>query len=267
MLFVLSKVLWFLMQPSTLLMALVVAGVALSMWPATARRGRRLAATGLVLLLIAGLSPLASLLLVPLETRFPRIQVADRDPAYTGIILLGGAEDGRLSALKQQLHVNEAAERIIEGALLARRLPVARIVLTGGAANLVFNDPEGSTAVATALRGLGVDSKRILVEPRSRNTYENAVFTRDLVRPKAGERWLLITSAAHMPRSMGLFRKAGFAVTAYPVDYRTSGPDELLRPFGSLPAGLRRLDESSREWVGLFVQYVLGQSDEFLPGP
>ena len=58
-----------------------------------------------------------------------------------------------------------------------------------------------------------------MLEDQSRNTRENAIFTRRLVDPKPGERWLLVTSAWHMPRAIGVFRKAGFEIEAFPVDY------------------------------------------------
>ena len=106
------------------------------------------------------------------------------------------------------------------------------------------------------------------MERRSRNTAENAEFSKALVAPKAGERWLLVTSAFHMPRSIGLFRKAGFAVEPYPVDWRVGGRDDLF----TLPE-LRRLtgwasvDVGVREWIGLVAYRLTGKIDEFLPGP
>ena len=85
---------------------------------------------------------------------------------------------------------------------------------------------------------LGIPAERIELEDRSRNTVENAVFTRALVNPKPNERWLLVTSAAHMPRAIGTFRQAGFPIEAYPVDWRTSGMVDLVIPFSNLGHGL-----------------------------
>ena len=79
-------------------------------------------------------------------------------------------------------------------------------------------------------------AKRIELEGKSRNTAENATFSKALANPKPGERWLLVTSAHHMPRSVGCFRRAGFAVEAYPVDWRTRGAADLATPFGGLAA-------------------------------
>ena len=85
--------------------------------------------------------------------------------------------------------------------------------------------------------------------------------------PKPGERWLLVTSGYHMPRAIGVFRHAGFAVEAFPVDWRTRGPIDLAPPFESLAAGLRRTDTAMREWVGLVMYRLAGQSAELFPGP
>ena len=106
-----------------------------------------------------------------------------------------------------------------------------------------------------------------LLEDRSRNTIENAVYSKEVARPKPGERWLLVTSAYHMPRAVGVFRKVGFTVEPYPVDWRTRGAQDELRPFASVGDGLRRVDTAVREWVGLAVYWLTGRSSELFPGP
>src|SRR5437762_14334468 len=117
------------------------------------------------------------------------------------------------------------------------------------------------------LQGLGIVRARILLEHRSSNTVENAIFSKALAQPKPGERWLLVTSAHHLPRAVGVFRKAGFPVEAYPVDWRTRGAEDALRPFASVGDGLRRSDTAVREWVGLAVYWLTGRSSELFPGP
>jgi uncharacterized SAM-binding protein YcdF (DUF218 family) len=113
----------------------------------------------------------------------------------------------------------------------------------------------------------GIAKSRIILESKSRDTDENARFTRELLLPKPGERWLLVTSAHHMPRSVGVFRAAGFPVEAYPVDFRTRGVVDLLRPFSNVGDGLRRTDTAAREWVGLVAYWATGRSAELFPGP
>jgi uncharacterized SAM-binding protein YcdF (DUF218 family) len=96
---------------------------------------------------------------------------------------------------------------------------------------------------------------------------ENALFSKAIAQPKGGERWLLVTSAYHMPRAIGIFRKVGFAVEPYPVDWRTRGLVDAWRPFPTMGEGLRRTDIAVREWVGLAVYWLTGQSSELFPAP
>ena len=112
-----------------------------------------------------------------------------------------------------------------------------------------------------------IGDDRLLIERKARNTWENAVYTKALVGPKPGERWLLVTSGWHMPRAIGAFRKVGFEVEPWPVDYRTAGPEDAWRLFSAPSEGLRRLEAVVHEWIGLAVYRVLGRSDALLPGP
>jgi uncharacterized SAM-binding protein YcdF (DUF218 family) len=113
----------------------------------------------------------------------------------------------------------------------------------------------------------GLDPRRLELEDRSRNTFQNALMTKSMVGPRANERWFLVTSAYHIPRAIGCFRRVGFPVIAYPVDYRTRGTEDLLRPFSRVSEGLRRVDLATREWVGLTVYYLTGRTSTFLPAP
>jgi uncharacterized SAM-binding protein YcdF (DUF218 family) len=264
MFFILSKVLGFFALPSNLLIAIGILGLIL-----LATRFTRLASwlvvTSLVLIALAGLSPLGNALILPLEQRFPPWD-ASRGPP-DGIVVLGGAISPDVSAARGAVALDEAAERLTVTAELARRYPNARIVLAGGSSALVF--PEGAEAAFAVreLEALGVAHDRITAEEQSRNTIENAVFSRLIANPKPGERWLLVTSAYHMPRAMAVFRAAGFAVEAYPVDWRTRGPIDAARPFASLGDGLRRTDTAAHEWIGLLTYRLTGATSELFPGP
>jgi uncharacterized SAM-binding protein YcdF (DUF218 family) len=117
------------------------------------------------------------------------------------------------------------------------------------------------------LEDLGVGKARLAADRLSRNTVENAEFVKVIANPKEGERWLLVTSAYHMPRAMAAFRAVDFPVEAYPVDWRTRGWVDLQRGFPTLSEGLRRTDAATREWVGLIVYRLTGVSAQLLPGP
>jgi len=264
MFFILSKTVGFIAYPSNAFVLLGLLGLVLL---ATRRRrtGMWLMGTSIVLLAIGGWSPLANMVILPLEQRFPSWD-ASRGPP-DGIIVLGGAVSPEVSAVRNEPQLNEAAERVLAFIALAQRYPSARLVYSGGSGSLVNNDAKEADQALVLMERFGIPHARVELERESRNTAENAAFTKALVRPKPGERWLLITSAAHLPRSIGIFRKQGFPVEAYPVDWRTGGEGDVWRSFDRIGDGLARLDTAAREWVGLIVYWLAGKTSALFPGP
>jgi uncharacterized SAM-binding protein YcdF (DUF218 family) len=264
MFFYASKLFGFFAVPSNFIILAGILG-ALLLRTRFSRVGRPMVIGCLILLAVIGLSPVGNALIVPLENRFPAWDHSRGAPH--GIVVLGGAVSPDVSHARNTVALNEAAERLTEVAELARRYPDARIIFSGGSAAVLFEErPEAEFAIRL-LEALGVAPGRIVAEDKSRNTIENALFSRDMAQPKPGERWLLVTSAYHLPRAMGVFRQAGFPVEAYPVDWRTRGAGDALRPFATLGDGLRRTDTAVREWVGLAAYWLSGRSSELFPGP
>ena len=263
MFFLLSKTLGIMLLPANFLIGIGVIGAILSAtrW---ATLGRRLLIISAVFLAIAGFSPLGKLLLYPLEQRFPPWKASLGAP--DGIIVLGGGIDPDLSAAHGRAAFLHAADRIVAAAALAWKYPSARILYSGGNANLIAGDSakEADYAVSV-LESLGIARERVTTERRSRNTQENAEFSKAIAKPRDGERWLLVTSAFHMPRSMGLFRKAGFVVEPYPADWRVGANLLTFSPIAV--DGLERTDTAVREWIGLAAYWITGKIDALLPGP
>jgi uncharacterized SAM-binding protein YcdF (DUF218 family) len=264
MLFVASKLFAFFTLPSNLLFLLLLVGIPL-MATRFAKAGRALTLAALALLVLFGIGPGANWLIYPLEQRFPKWDVSRGAP--DGIVVLGGSIGPENSAVRGEPALNESAERLTAVADLARRFPSIPIVFSGGNANLFPGGPSEAQFARRLFESFGIAPDRIVLESHSRTTAENATHTRDVVKPKPGSRWLLVTSAHHMPRSVGVFRSANFPVEAYPVDWRTSGPEDLWKPFGSFASGLARTDAAMHEWIGLVVYWLTGRMSEFLPGP
>jgi uncharacterized SAM-binding protein YcdF (DUF218 family) len=264
MLYYASKVFGFFAVPSNFVILIGIVG-ALLLRTRFSRWGWRLAIGSLVLLAVIGLSPVGNALIVPLEDRFPPWDHGRGAPH--GMVVLGGALSPDVSHARDTVALNEAAERLTVTAELARRYPEARIIFSGGSGSVIFAERPEAEFALRLLEALGVPRGRVIAEDKSRNTVENARFSRDIAQPKPGERWLLVTSAYHLPRAVGIFRKAGFPVEAYPVDWRTCGTGDVLRPFPTLGEGLRRTDTAMREWVGLLAYWIGGQSSELFPGP
>jgi len=264
MFFAASKILGFFTLPSNVLMAIGLIGLILLCTRLT-RLASWLIVTSLVLIAVAGLSPLGNALILPLEQRFPPWDASHGPP--DGIVVLGGAVSPDVSAARGAVALDEGAERIVAAAELARRYPYARIVYSGGSNALIFAESAEAPFAVQQLEALGVARDRITSEEQSRNTIENAVFSRLIANPKPGERWLLVTSAHHMPRAMAAFRAAGFPVEAYPVDWRTRGMIDATQPFASLAEGLRRTDTAVHEWIGLLAYRLAGKTNILFPGP
>ncbi len=251
--FVAAKIAWALLRFETWLLVLL----ALALWGQL--RGRvRLSSlasgAALAALLAIGFLPLGDPLLRRIELVHPSPDLPER---VDGIIILGGAEDAVRSAEWGAPQVNEAAERLISGALLAERFPEARVVFTGGSGSLVQVHERGADWAGPLLIDLGIEPERLLLERNSRNTAENAVMSRLLAQPQEGELWILVTSAFHMPRAMRSFEAAGWPeVIAYPVDYRSL---PFGRGIGWDPAGhIHTFNLALKEQIGL-AAYAIGR--------
>ena len=259
--FVASKLFWWTVNPGNVLLALLCLGL-VALLAGRRRLGVWLIGLVTVLCLAVTVLPLGSWLLRPLENRFPAVDVPDR---LDGIIVLGGAINPILSAARRQPVLTDSAERLFAFVALARRHPEARLVFTGGSAAVVDTIDREADVARVVFEGLGLEPGRVAFERESRNTYENAVFSKRAIEPKPDERWLLITSAYHMPRAVGCFRAQGWPVIAYPVDYGTSPEGDP--PSLSLLAGLDGVHWALREWIGLVFYYAAGRIPELLPAP
>jgi uncharacterized SAM-binding protein YcdF (DUF218 family) len=263
MFFILSKTIAFLLLPSNFLFAIALIGLALLLtrWR---RAGVMLMAISLVLMALGGFLPVGRILNHTLESRFPPWDPSRGAP--DGIIVLGGAISPALSRAYGAPQLSGSAERVTVIAKLARDYPKARIVYSGGDASLFRDAGREADYLYPLLDNFGIARERVLLEARSRNTVENATFTKELVKPKPGERWLLVTSARHMPRAIGCFRRVGFPVEAYPVDWhiRPIINLSLSRNFGG---GLAGLDGAVHEWLGLLVYRISGRTTALFPGP
>lgn len=264
MFFFLSKTIGIMLLPINFMIEIGLLGVLL-LATRFASVGRKLMIASVASFAIAAFSPLGNWLLYPLESRFPPWNATGGAP--DGIIVLGGSIDADLSVAHHGAVVRGAADRVIAVAVLARQYPNARIVFSGGSGNLLSNDAREADYAGALFESLGVAKARLMMERRSRNTQENAEFSKAMVQPKSGERWLLITSAFHMPRSVGLFRKAGFAVEPYPVDWRVGGQDDLFSFSAMASEGLGRTEIALHEWLGLMAYRATGKIDQLLPRP
>ncbi len=257
--FVASKVMWIFCSPGNLFVLLMLVGGFLSMSSRERWRihGRRLCFGAAFLLFLIGVFPVGEWMLLPLENKFPPVMPQHVD----GIILLGGDENARITEARDIPVETDSARRYIEFAALARTYPQAKLIFTGGTGRLVPNSRMNDSEVAkAALQSLGVPVDRMIFEDHSRNTHENATLTAEIVHPEPQQNWVLVTSAFHMPRSVGCFRKAGFTVYPAPVGFATTGAFSSRLEF-DVVQHLAQMTYALHEYYGLVAYWLLGYTD------
>ena len=256
--FIVAKLFWIAIQPLALVLVfLIVALLALAI-------GRRRTATivliaAISLFYVAGWTNLGTMLTAGLENRFP----AAPDPgsgSVAAIIVLGGGFEGDVTAARGGYALGQSGDRFAEAAMLARRFPQAKIIISGGDGSLGGGFEADAVIAPRFFTRLGVPRSRLVLETRSRDTFENAVFTKPLIEGLEEDgSVLLVTSAFHMPRAMAVFVKAGMIVTPWPVDFRTPG-DTGFRPFDARPdVNLSLITLAVREHVGLLAYRLTGR--------
>jgi uncharacterized SAM-binding protein YcdF (DUF218 family) len=240
----LSKVLWLLAAPASALILITAAGIS---WAVLRKSisGMRLGFAGACALLLCSFTPVYTWFLLPLENRFPEWEASSQS-APDGIIAVGGDAGEGLAVLIE----------------LGRHFPNARLLFSGPG-----ESPADFEATRSKFALFGGNPARVTWETRSRNTYENAIYSAELVQPKPSEHWLLITSALHMPRTVACFRRAGFTVEAYPINFRGWNVSQSPIGFDSGSIALSTLDAAAKEWIGLIVYRLAGMTDAFFPGP
>lgn len=259
--FTFSKIFLILADPGVVVPAVLSLGsiLLLTRWR---KAGTWLVGLSTAVILVLSVLPVGDFMIARLENRFPVVHQLPKP--FDGIIVLGGTINQFMTRARGQPALSDGAERLTEFVALARAHPDARLVFTGGSGALTRQDVKEAEAARLFFAQMGLDTKRVVFESRSRNTFENAVYTKELVKPEPGERWVLITSAMHMPRAVGTFRKAGWSTIPYPVDYRTNWPVAYSLGF-HLTSGLAAFQTGLREWMGLAAYRMMGRTDELFP--
>lgn len=263
MFFVASKVFWLFAQPTSLVLLFVLVGLVLLIWR---RRRSAIAALGVAasLQFLVGFTTLGYVLIQPLENRFAVPETAPSD--VSAIVLLGGATMARPSTARQVAELNQAGDRLTTTLWLAQRNPQARIVLSGGAGFLMGETEDEADTMRRFFISFGIEEDRLVLEGDSRNTAENASFTRDMIGEASGA-VILVTSAFHMPRSVGLYRQEGIDVVPWPTDYRSAGNQGFEIDIANPNQNLETTTVAIREWIGLLAYNATGRIAELLPAP
>jgi len=253
--FIFSKVLWTVASPGNFLCLLLVISTYFA-WRGNLVIVKKSLLLLVVLFCVIALIPLGNYLIRPLEQAYP---IHPKIPeTLTGIIVLGGAINPLASIKSKQVQFGSAVERELTFLTLARQYPSAKLVYAGGSGNLLQTQYKESTAALQFFQQQGFNTKRILFEPRSRNTYENILYSQQLVKPEKNEQWLLITSASHMPRAVGVFNQLQWPVIPYPVDYQVV-QEPSFNFSVNFSGHLNGLEQGIKEWLGLLAYWLSGK--------
>ena len=260
--FVISKLFWLIAQPMSLVMLLIIFGIVSGAYGNS--KIRLLCLSGAAsILFIALFTTSGAIATGVLEKRFSR--PATLETAPTCAIILGGGFDGTISKVRGGFEMGSAGDRFVEGLRIARLYPDMTLIITGGDPTL-DHTTEGDAHIAERFFSeFGIAPSRLILERASRNTEENAALTAPVLQANGLSSCLLITSAFHMPRSAGLFRKAGVDFIPWPVDFKTTGQETFSLDFFELGNNAALLEISLHEFVGLAVSYMNGKSDTFFP--
>lgn len=248
MFFLLSKVLDFVLLPTVWLLALLVLAL-------LARRPRRWLVAALVLFLITTNPLVVNELLLAWER--PPVPLAALPRRADAAVLLTGITQVQKSP-HDRVYLGLGADRLTSALWLYRAGRVRRIIVSGGSGALQATAHSEADDLTTLLRLAGVPNSAIIREAKSRNTRENALFTKRLLSP-AQDTLILVTSAFHERRALGCFKKVGLNLIGFPAGYRSTDrsltPDAWLVPSSE---ALTNFSLLTHEFVGWLIYKVLG---------
>ena len=253
MFFFLSKFLFFVIKPLNWVLFVLLYGI----FTKRATRRKKSLIIALLMVLFFGNHFIFNLVAHWWET--PAMDMRRIETPYDIGILLGGYSDLNKRPDEDRQNFSESGNRFFQTYELYKFGKIKKILLTGGNGSILQDLPSEATEMRLFLLKIGVPDSAIIVEPNSRNTYENAVFTKEILDnnyPNA--RCLLITSAWHCPRSEAIFKKAGMPFDVFPVDYFSENikltPDDIMPD----RLGFYHWELLIKEWVGYMVYWAKG---------
>lgn len=244
--FLVKKIVGRLFFPLSLVMGLLLLGVAMR------KRGAKVVMAGVALLYLFSFSPFGHLVLRPLEGRHAPVSEVTLNRDVRHIVVLGGGSRGETTLTPEDRLSDASLKRLLEGVRLSRLLPRSQLILSGG-------DYRGIAPDATIMRQVAIDSgvaaDRIVLEAASWDTADQAALLRDRLGKSP---FYLVTSASHMTRAMGMFRRSGTQPIAAPTDYRAVwAPFQVMDLFPQAGA-LAATESAFYEYLGLCWGLIMG---------
>ena len=205
---------------------------------------------------IVGCSPIGKYLLYSLEKNYHNSH--HHSGTVDGILILGGATGPLLSREYELISLGESAERLYEAIILMKKNKNAKVIFSGGSGSLDFPELSHAKVAKQFFESFGMKKRNIIFDSKSRNTYENILYSKKIVKPQINENWLVITSAFHMRRALLLGEKNNWDLIPYPVDFRLT---KKIKPSFNLDFynNFKLFQLASHEWIGLIAYYFMGR--------
>ncbi len=255
--FLLKKIAAPFLFPVPLSLLFALSGLFFLFFTRRRRTGKLLVAVGVLIFALLGFDQISSKIIVPLEQKYgaysPSISGNVSDPVKFVAVLGGGHTSDPSLPVTSQLS-RASLLRLVEGIRVYRKNPGSKIILSGGA---VFDAVPEAKTLADAAQALGMKGDDIIMESDSRDTKDQARFIKKIV---GGNRFVLVTSASHMPRAMALFRKLGMDPIPAPAGHlakKSKGlsPGQFFPSAGSL----QKAERAVYEYLGIMWARLRGQ--------
>ena len=259
MMFYLSKIFWLIINPFNIILFLTFCGiVAHHLFPESITY-KVIYFLLLMFFIISAVMPTGNFMVFQLEKNFHLQPIIPNQ--VDGILILAGATNPILSKEYNKINLNGSVERLTEAILLIRKYPRAKIIFSGGSGSIKNQKFTHAKVAKDFFEQFQIDTRKIIFESKSRNTYENILYSKEIANPTYNENWLLITSASHMTRSMNIAKKLDWKFIPYSVDFSMQKKFSW-KPSINFLGNIGSFQGASHEWTGLIAYYFLGRTSQ-----
>lgn len=259
--FIIKKIISQLLYPVPLCLGILIIGLMLILFTRRQRAGKVIISAGVILFVIFSYTAIPNILLRSLEYRYPPLNViaasdtTDNEilTSVKWIVVLGGGHTSDPDIPVASQLSRESLIRLIEAVHLYKKIQGSKLILSEGK---VFDPVPGSETMAEVAMSMGVNQEDIILESESKDTVDEACLIKPIV---GGDKFILVTSASHIPRSIGIFKKLGMHPIPAPVGHRTKGGCINPGTFFPNSGGFAKIESALHEYIGIIWLKLRGQ--------
>ena len=254
--FYLSKILWLILNPFNIFIFITL--LSIFFYSIKLRKlSLIIFLINFVFIALISFLPIGSYLIYTIEKEYhSNIKPPEN---VDGILILGGATIPQLYNEYNQISLNGSSERLVESVFIIKKFDKAKVIFSGGSGLVNRPDLDHAKVAKSFYKKIGIETNQIIFEDKSRNTYENIIYSKKIANPKKNENWLLITSASHMKRALLIADKNNWKLIPYAVDFKNIKNFKLI-PNLELLKNLNSFQQASHEWLGLISYYLMGRT-------